>query len=195
MAAMTRTPLALVLTLLFAAGCDRNSPPDLIRGAGDPTVATAPPAGVEPTESAPPAVNTPKPARVAKSSPGKLSTRKPSAGAPRTGSGSRRPVDDQDTANDPCAGLDGRALDDCLGFDEGARDDDGGRDFASEQRRRDRALLEREAEEAAERAREAEEAEIGSEEDDNYPPPEDEPPLDDYDPGYDDQYPDEPPPR
>lgn len=127
-----------------------------------------------------------KPA-VTKSSPTRA---KPAAAgaASRTGRASR------DTGtDDPCAGLDGAELDDCLGFDAGdARDEEPGRDFAAEQRQRDRALMQREA---ADRAAAADEPSYGA--GDEPVDPQDELPPDEYDPAADDGYDpdeDEPPP-
>lgn len=183
---MTRTPLAVMLTLLFAAGCDRNAPPDLVQGIGAPPPASAPPAIAEDSKPADPAKSPSSgPDATKKSLAAKASTAK---------AGTRKPAKvDQSVADDPCAGLDGRELDDCLGYEE-AGEPENSSEFAAEQRRRDRELLARDAEEAAQRARDLEEDAIVPEDDRDLPPEEDLP-ADDYDPRYDADQGDEPPPE
>lgn len=199
-AAMTKTPLALLLTLLFAAGCDRNAPPDLVRGSGAPPPASAlPPIAAQDGKQAEPAKGTSSGTEAArkpstgKASAGKAATRKPAAAAAGRAWASNPSRDNASIADDPCAGLDGRELDDCLGYEE-AGEPENTREFAAEQRRRDRELLERDAEEAARRARELEE-EANVPEDDEDLPPEEDAPADDYDPRYDGDQEDEPPPE
>ncbi len=181
-------PCAIAL-LLLATACDRNSPPDVI---GTPTVAPATTAAV----SEPAVV---EPASTAKQTKADA-PRKAGAGKPRPATRAAAHGDAARSAeNDPCAGLDGVELDDCLGFDGADQDagddvgnDQASRDFAAEQARRDRELLERDADEAAARMRDGNlEDELAV--DDGYdpyppyeqdlPPPEDddysEPPFED----------------
>jgi hypothetical protein len=115
--------------------------------------------------------------------------------APIVKSGSRdstRRTENGGTSDDdPCAGLDDAALDDCL-----ARDTDqtgGGRDYdrRPELDPRDRELID--AEEAADRDRGAVDRDDADVEGADYPPPDDDPLLDDDVPPEDD-LPDEYPP-
>ena len=119
---------------------------------------------------------------------GKSTTTKPaaaksgSAGShPASASASRSPGrrSRDEVSDDPCAGLDGAELDDCLGFDAGdSRDEQRGRDFAAEQRQRDRSLMERDAREAAQHYANDEPP---YDEGDDTADPQDDPPPDDYD--------------
>lgn len=178
---MSRNAALLVAVVLMATACERNKTPDLVRGAGAPVPTAASPAIPPPDPGA-----TAKPAGTTDSRP--TASRPKAAGGKAAGSTAstraRRPSGES-LSDDPCAGLDGGELDDCLGFDASqSHDDTAGRDFTDEQRKRDRALLERDARDAAEG-------------ESTYDPQEELPPGEAYDEGADDGYypgGDEPPP-
>lgn len=193
---MSRNAALLAMVVLVATACDRNNTPDLVRGAGAPVpTAAAPPPPMAPSPSSEPPATTAGKSTGAKSKA--TSSRADRARSAAAGASSRAGPPSRDTvSDDPCAGLDGAELDDCLGFDAGdARNGQGGRDFASEQRQRDRALMERDAREAAERADAADEPPFDAGDDPG--DPQDELPPDDYDQDPRDVYhlgDDEPPP-
>lgn len=156
---MSRNAALIAIVVLLATACDRNKTPDLVRGAGAPvaTPALPPP----PLESSPQRGTDPGKPAVASAGAGKSTPARSSAAqAPdraAPGGANRRPGA-RSTADDPCAGLDGADLDDCLGFDAGeAGKAQRGQDFEADQRERDRALMERDAREAADRADAADE--------------------------------------
>jgi hypothetical protein len=101
---------------------------------------------------------------------------------------------------DPCYGLAGRELDDCLALDADQSPSPAVADYRAEQARRDRELLEQDAAQAAAQADDVEASPPVDQDDaaDYGPPPEDElPPGDEPPYGSDDQPPyesDEPPP-
>jgi len=184
-----RIASAIVL-LLLAAGCQRAGAPQPPPATNMPANAAATELPVASTVVAPKATTKPQ----KKASAGVLAT--VAAKNPRRAAESQYPVDD----NDPCAGLEDAALDDCLARDDAAPansadDRDGPSPDRPELTARDRELMEADENAAQDRDRTDppyDGSDNGAQDDpsefdappdpDEYPSPEDIPPPDDYPP-------------